>query len=120
MDLLVLLLASLYPLLQQVLIVAVCSGSQCVHALVCELSVVRVDEHGHETVQLAVQLVDLFHNLSHRSLKHHDQRSDELICARGYDVVTVMDSSCCSHSFVHFSFGVDLLTVSYKHAGCFK
>lgn len=81
MDLLVLLLASLDPLLQQVFIVAVCSGPQCVDALMGELSIVCVDEHGHETVQLAVQLVDLCHNFSHCSLEHQGQRSDELSCA---------------------------------------
>lgn len=40
-----------------------------------ELSIVCVDEHGHETIQLAIQLVDLFHDLSHCSLKHQGQMS---------------------------------------------
>ena len=51
---LVVLLASLDPLLQEVFIVAVGSGSKCVDALMGELSIVCVDEHGNKTVQLAV------------------------------------------------------------------
>lgn len=57
------------PLFEQVFVVAVCSGSQCVDALVGELPAVGVDEHGHQAVQLPVQLVDLFHNLGHGGLE---------------------------------------------------
>lgn len=44
---LILLLASLNPLLQQILVVAVGPGTQCVDALVCKLAAVCIDEHGH-------------------------------------------------------------------------
>lgn len=76
-NLLVLLLAPLNPLLQEVLVVAICSGSQRVDALVAELPTVGVDEHGHEPVQLPVQSVDLLHHLGHGSLtqqSHDDSR----------------------------------------------
>lgn len=92
-DLLVLLLASLDPLLQQVFIVAVCSGSQCVDALMGELSAVCIDEHGHKTIQLAIKLVDLIHNLSHCSLENQGQRSNELNCGQFCDIHLVMQSN---------------------------
>lgn len=57
-----LLLAALYPLLEEVLVVAVCAGPQCEDAQVGELPVVGVDEHGHQAVLLALQLVDTPHH----------------------------------------------------------
>lgn len=69
-NLLVLLLASLDPLFEQVLVVAVCSGPQRVDALMRELATVCVDEHGHKTVQLPLKHMDLLHDLGHGSLKH--------------------------------------------------
>lgn len=75
-NLLVLLLAPLDPLFQQVLVVAVRSGSQGVDALVTELSTVGVDEHGHEPVQLTLQHVDPPHDLGHSSLRHRSHVSE--------------------------------------------
>ena len=61
-----LLLASLEPLLEQVLVVAVGAGPQGVDAAVGELAAVGVDEHGHQAVVLPLQLV---HHPGH--LVHH-------------------------------------------------
>lgn len=54
-----LLLSTLDPLLQQVLVVAVGPGSQSEHAHVREEAAVRIDEHGHQPVLLARQGVDM-------------------------------------------------------------
>ena len=52
---LALLLPSLDPLLQQVLVVAVGPGTQGEHAQVGEAAAVGVDEHGHQPIQLPMQ-----------------------------------------------------------------
>lgn len=68
LDLLVFRLASLDPLLEQVFIVAVCPGAQCEDSFVGELASVGVDEHGHQAVLFARQLVDQLHDLVHNLL----------------------------------------------------
>lgn len=55
--------ASLQPLFQQVFIVAVCPGTEREDPFVCELPTVGVDEHGHQAVMFAWQLVDQLHYL---------------------------------------------------------
>lgn len=67
--LLVLRLAPLDPLLEQVLVVAVGPGAQGVHPLVGELAAVGVDEHGHQAVLFARQLVDLLGHFVHGFLE---------------------------------------------------
>ena len=64
-----LLLAPLDPLLEQVLVVAVCARPQCEDPLAGELSAVGVDEHGHQAVLLSLQLVDLPGHLANRILQ---------------------------------------------------
>lgn len=76
-DLLVLLPAPLDPLLQQVLVVAVCPGPQRVDPLLAEAPTVGVDEHGHQSVQLPVQVVDPLHDLGHGGLKQQDHEDSE-------------------------------------------
>lgn len=69
MVLLVLRLAPLDPLLEQVLVVAVGPGAQGVHPLVGELAAVGVDEHGHQAVLFARELVDLLGDFIHGFLE---------------------------------------------------
>lgn len=70
----VLRLAPLDPLLEQVLVVAVGPGAQGVNPLVGELAAVGVDEHGHQAVLFARQLVDLLRHLVHGFLQSGDDR----------------------------------------------
>lgn len=56
-DLLVFHLASLDPLFEQVFIVAVSPRAKCEDSFVGELAAVGVDEHGHQAILLAWQLV---------------------------------------------------------------
>lgn len=69
LDLLVFRLASLEPLFKQVFIVAVCPGAECEDSFVGKLATVGVDEHGHQAVLFAWQLVDQLHYLIHNILK---------------------------------------------------
>lgn len=64
-DLLIFFLPSLDPLLEQVLIVAVCSGSKSIDPQVGKLPTVGVDEHRHQAVVLASKGVDMFHHPIH-------------------------------------------------------
>lgn len=66
---LVLSLATLDPLLQQVLVVAVGPGAQGVDPLVGELATVGVYEHGHQAVLFARQVVDLLRHFIHGFLE---------------------------------------------------
>ena len=68
-----LLLAPLDPLFEQVLVVAVCARPQCEDPLSSELSAIGVDEHGHQAVLLALQLVDLPRHLAHRILQSNGE-----------------------------------------------
>lgn len=63
MKLLVFSLSSLDPLLQQVLVVTVGSGTEGEDAFVAELTAVGVDEHGHQAVVFPRELVDEPHYL---------------------------------------------------------
>lgn len=67
--LLVFRLASLDPLFEQVLIVAVCSGTKCEDSFVGKLAAVGVDEHGNQTVLFTRQLVDQLHHLIYNLLQ---------------------------------------------------
>lgn len=62
-------LPTLDPLLQQVLIVAVGPGTQCEHAQVGEEAAVRVDEHGHQSILLPRQGVDVPRHVLYGLLK---------------------------------------------------
>lgn len=67
--LLVFCLAPLDPLFEQVFIVAVGPRSKSEHSLVGELAAVGVDEHGHQAILLARQLVDKLHYFIHNFLE---------------------------------------------------
>lgn len=71
-------LASLDPLFEQVLIVAVSPGPQGEDSFVGELAAVGVDEHGHQAVMLPWQLMDQPHHLIHHLLGMHRQVDKDL------------------------------------------
>lgn len=62
-------LAALDPLFEQVLVVAVCPGAECVDTFVGELATVSVDEHGDQAVLFAWQLVHQLHYLVYNLLE---------------------------------------------------
>ena len=68
LELLVFRLASLDPLFEQVFVVAVRPGTKREDSFVRELAAVGVDEHGHQAVLFAWQLVDQPHYLIHSLL----------------------------------------------------
>lgn len=67
--LLVFCLAPLDPLFEQVFVVAVSPRSKSEHSFVGELAAVGVDEHGHQAILLARQLVDKLHYFIHNFLE---------------------------------------------------
>lgn len=69
LRLLVLSLASLDPLLEQVFIVAVSPRPKREDPFVGELSAVCVNEHGHQAVLFACELVDQLHYLIYNFLR---------------------------------------------------
>lgn len=66
---LVLCFASLYPLLQQILIVAVSPSAQRVNALMGEQPVVGIYKHWHQPIFLSIQFMHLLHHLHHSKLQ---------------------------------------------------
>ena len=76
MSLLVFRLAPLDPLFQQVFIVTVCPGTEREDSFVGELAAVGVDEHGHQAVVFAGQLVDEPHYLIRNILKKSREKDD--------------------------------------------
>lgn len=76
MHLLFFCFASLNPLLEQVLVVAVRPGPERVHSFMGELAAVGVDEHGHKAVVFAGQTVDQLRHLVHSLLERWKKRNE--------------------------------------------